>query len=151
MLAEGSQNTRSLGSERADKYDVDKCKVTHMAKSTLTTHVPRRAPPARGRALRADVDSSLEMSARWSAAVKKAHRMLAMIKRGAEEKSEHIITVLRQSILDTAAPGSASRAGAAPRVGLACGSLRGIGGAPRSVSSLEKVGNGDFLVFLTKE
>lgn len=92
------------------------------------------------------------MSARWPAAVKKANRMLAMIKRGAEEKSAHIITVLRQSILDTAAR-AALRAGRgeAPRVGLACGSLRAIGGAPKSVGSLEKVGNGCFLVFLAKE
>lgn len=44
MLAGGSKNTRSLGNKRADKYDVDKCKVTHTTKSTLTTCVPRRAP-----------------------------------------------------------------------------------------------------------
>lgn len=44
--------------------------------------------------------SSLEMSSPCSAADKKPHGRLAMMKRGAEEKSEQIISVLCQSILD---------------------------------------------------
>lgn len=59
---------------------------------------------AQGRALGANVGSSLEMSAQCSAAVKKANWMLAMIKRGTEEKSEHIIRGLCQSIFDTPVP-----------------------------------------------
>lgn len=53
---------------------------------------------AEGRALGVNVGSSLEMSAQCSAAVKEANRMLAMIKRGMGEKSEHVIIVLCQSI-----------------------------------------------------
>lgn len=63
-----------------------------------TTMGSKLAISAQRRALGANAGSSLEMSAQCLAAVKKANWMLAMIKRGTEEKSEHVITALCQSI-----------------------------------------------------
>lgn len=62
-----------------------------------TTMGSKLAITAQGRALGTNAGRSLEMSAQCSAAVKKANQMLAMIKRGTEEKSEHVITVRCQS------------------------------------------------------
>lgn len=69
-----------------------------------TTMGSKLAITAQGRALGVNVGSSLEMSAQCSAAVKKANRMLAVIKRGTEEKSEHIIIVLCQSMFNNPVP-----------------------------------------------
>lgn len=89
------------------KYSFDKCKVMHMRKTALTTSVGSKvaAAAAQGRALGVNVGTPLEMSAQCSAADKKANLgMLGMIRRGAEEKSEEIILVLCQSMLNNPSP-----------------------------------------------
>lgn len=60
------------------------------------------------------------MSSQCSAADKKANGRLAMTERGAEEKSEEIILILCQPILDNpSAPALGAEQGEAPRVGWA--------------------------------
>lgn len=104
------------------KYNVDKCKDMHRRKTTLTTSMGSKlaAAAAQGLALGVNVGSSLEMSSQCSAADKKANGRLAMIKRGAEEKSEQNILALCQAMLNNpSAPALGAEQGEAQRVGLA--------------------------------
>lgn len=90
------------------------------------------------------------MSAQCPAADKKANGTLAMIKRGAERKSEHVVMVLCQSMLDNLAPPApGAEQGAAPRAGVAGTPMQGHEGAFEELQRLRSAWRrGDMVIFL---
>lgn len=84
------------------KSDVDKCKVMRMGKDNpsftykimgselaISTWEPN---------FQVIIDSSMQMSAQHSVAIKKANRKLEIIRKGEESKTEEIIMLLRKSM-----------------------------------------------------
>ncbi|CAM5136177.1 unnamed protein product [Eretmochelys imbricata] len=76
------------------KFSVDKCKVTHIGKHNLNYTYKmmgsKLAVTTQERDLGIIVDSSLKTSTQCAAAVKKANRILGIIKKGIDDKTENI-------------------------------------------------------------
>ncbi|CAM5132666.1 unnamed protein product [Eretmochelys imbricata] len=85
------------------KFNVDKYKVMHIGKNnpnyTYTMMGANLVTTNQERDLRVIMDSSLKMSMQCAAAVKKANRMLRIIKKGIENKLENILLPLYKSMV----------------------------------------------------
>ncbi|CAM5108054.1 unnamed protein product, partial [Natator depressus] len=85
------------------KFNVDKCKVMHIGKNnpnyTYNMMGANLATTNQEKDLGVIVDSSLKMSMHCAAAVKKAIRMLGIIKKGIENKTETILLPLYRSMV----------------------------------------------------
>ncbi|CAM5124383.1 unnamed protein product, partial [Natator depressus] len=85
------------------KFNVDKCKVMHIGKNNpnYTYNMMRAnlATPNQEKDLGVIVDSSLKTSTQCAAAVKKANRMVGIIKKGIENKTENILLPFYKSMV----------------------------------------------------
>ncbi|CAM5167759.1 unnamed protein product [Natator depressus] len=85
------------------KFNVDKCKVMHIGKHnpnyTYTMMGSKLAVTTQERDLGVIVDSSLKSSTQCAAAVKKVNRILGIIKKGINNKTENIILPLYKSMV----------------------------------------------------
>uniref|UniRef100_A0A452HI16 Reverse transcriptase domain-containing protein n=1 Tax=Gopherus agassizii TaxID=38772 RepID=A0A452HI16_9SAUR len=85
------------------KFNVDKCKVMHIGKNnpnyTYNMMGANLATTSQEKDLGVIVDSSLKMSTQCAEAVKKANRMLGIIKKGIENKTENILLPLYKSMV----------------------------------------------------
>ncbi|CAM5134922.1 unnamed protein product [Natator depressus] len=85
------------------KFNVDKFKVMHIGKRnpnyTYTVMGSKLAVTTQERDLGVIVDSSLKSSTQCAAAVKKVNRMLGIIKKGIDNKTENIILPLYKSMV----------------------------------------------------
>ncbi|CAM5079620.1 unnamed protein product [Natator depressus] len=85
------------------KFNVDKCKVMHIGKRnpncTYTMMGSKLAVTTQERDLGVIVDSSLKSSTQCAAAVKKVNKMLGIIKKGIDNKTENIILPLYKSMV----------------------------------------------------
>uniref|UniRef100_K7EYK2 Reverse transcriptase domain-containing protein n=2 Tax=Pelodiscus sinensis TaxID=13735 RepID=K7EYK2_PELSI len=85
------------------KYNVDKCKVMHIGKNnpnyTYSMMGANLATTNQERDLGVIVDSSLKTSTQSAAAVKKANRMLGIIRKGIENKTQNILLPLYKTMV----------------------------------------------------
>ncbi|CAM4413494.1 unnamed protein product, partial [Caretta caretta] len=85
------------------KFNVDKCKVMHIGKNnpnyTYNMTGANLATTNQERDLGVIVDSSLKTSMQYAVAVKKANRMLGIIKKGIENKTVNILLPLYKSMV----------------------------------------------------
>ncbi|CAM4712428.1 unnamed protein product [Lepidochelys kempii] len=85
------------------KFNVDKCKVMHIRKHhpnyTYKIMWSKLAVTTQERDLGVTVDSSLRTSTQCAATVKKANRMLGIIKKGIDNKTENITLPLYKSMV----------------------------------------------------
>lgn len=84
------------------KSDEDKCKVMCMGKDnpifTYKIMGSELAISTWEQNLQVIIDSSMQMSAQHSVAIKKANRNLEIIRKGGESKTEEIIMLLYKSV-----------------------------------------------------
>uniref|UniRef100_K7F105 Reverse transcriptase domain-containing protein n=1 Tax=Pelodiscus sinensis TaxID=13735 RepID=K7F105_PELSI len=85
------------------KFNVDKCKVMHIGKNnpnyTYSMMGANLAMTNQERDLGVIVDSSLKTSTQRAAAVKKANRMLGIIRKGIENKTQKILLPLYKTMV----------------------------------------------------
>uniref|UniRef100_A0A8C8SCV0 Reverse transcriptase domain-containing protein n=1 Tax=Pelusios castaneus TaxID=367368 RepID=A0A8C8SCV0_9SAUR len=85
------------------KFNVDKCKVMHIGKNnpnyTYNMMGANLATTSQEKDLGVIVDSSLKMSVQCAEAVKKANRMLGIIKKGIENKTANVLLPLYKSMV----------------------------------------------------
>uniref|UniRef100_K7EXW6 Reverse transcriptase domain-containing protein n=1 Tax=Pelodiscus sinensis TaxID=13735 RepID=K7EXW6_PELSI len=85
------------------KFNVDKCKVMHIGKNnpnyTYSMMGANLATTNQERDLGVIVDSSLKTSTQSAATVKKANRMLGIIRKGIENKTQNILLPLYKTMV----------------------------------------------------